>query len=1039
MDPFSLATGIAGLVSLAAQVGSSLSAFQHSYRGARESYDRLASELAAVLSTLSMLQIHIKKGLHLGATMLLKEPVDQCAATLAKIRDECVPNKPMSKRRRWVWAYSDERRVLDFIVMLERYKGMFNVALNLDLSGQVDRLQLGISKLLVGQESDRQEAEATKNDDQLSKILDWLKPVDVKARLETILQLRQQGTCQWVLDSPVFKDWEKSTSGSLLWLHGIPGNGKTVISSVLMHHLVEKCTRDDVVLYAFCEFRDKQTIDPVVILRTFVSQLLRAYPGRIIPDFADLVDEERKRESPPNTISSLEVLIRRAARRFLRVHVVIDGLDECKNRGSLLVLLTLVADEAFNVCVASRPEPDIQEALSSMITISLQMQEERAHVHNDIVHHINRELDLRRELRRLPKKLRDEIRATLESKASGMFRLVQCQLDILVRKSTSASMTRALQNLPTTLMEMYDRILERIDEDNIEIARRALRWLADVKRPLQLAQLVEAIRIEPCGGELNETDCYVLESVMVLEILSSLVTYDSNDGIISLSHMSVLEYLMSSNLLKSPFKHYHLPALSVLANEMFPLLLGYMLIDDFDRPQFEAEDELRHFVAKEHPFYDYATVYWIEYIQDLDISRPATLEALLRFIQSSESPLWLADQISATNTSGAFNNPVPGRPHPLRGLCWHGIDPFFTEYIASIKFVRPQTRILEGLLDVGLADVNRKHMCWHCSHPLISSMRSVEISPLAFAFELGNLAAARLLLQRGAIPGDAMANGSTVLHSATRSGLPEAVHMLLKNPGVDVHARDESGQTAYMIAAQMDAKETVQCLVNHGASKADLFEEALHGLQEDEILQVGLCLARMLRAQVKLVPVILDLAEYWAVIYAERNDPQGVVFRQDSPDEPYISLKISGRSKEPLRCLVFTTTSHDQGWSDHKSDIGTYRGGCSWFEVGNEGGNRHKLQNNLHGSDKKHVHRNVWVRNASSPAVQNLTTATLRNVYVSAISDWMGAFRSGNVLNVYAKQSTQPQLRGWGISVAYYPGWENHVYAVKVVAYTACL
>jgi hypothetical protein len=96
-------------------------------------------------------------------------------------------------------------------------------------------------------------------------------------------------------------------------------------------------------------------------------------------------------------------------------------LDECEDRGSLLELLhTLVEDEAFNVCIASRPEPDIQEALSSAITVSLQMREERAHVHNDIVHHITRELELRRELRRLPKKLTAEIRATLESKASGM-------------------------------------------------------------------------------------------------------------------------------------------------------------------------------------------------------------------------------------------------------------------------------------------------------------------------------------------------------------------------------------------------------------------------------------------------------------------------------------------------------------------------------------------------------------------------------------------------------------------------------------------
>jgi hypothetical protein len=137
--------------------------------------------------------------------------------------------------------------------------------------------------------------------------------------------------------------------------------------------------------------------------------------------------------------------------------------------------------------------------------------------------------------------------------------------------------------------------------------------------------------------------------------------------------------------------------------------------------------------------------------------------------------------------------------------------------------------------------------------------------------------------------------------------------MLLENPGVDLHARDGSGHTAYSIAVQLDAKAIVECLMDHGASEVDLAHETLHGLQEDDIIKVGLCLARMLRAQVKLVPVILDLAEYWAVSTAERNTPMGVVFIQGSPDEPYISLKINGRSKEPLRRLVFTTTSHDQG------------------------------------------------------------------------------------------------------------------------------
>ncbi|KAF8178375.1 hypothetical protein K438DRAFT_2021987 [Mycena galopus ATCC 62051] len=491
---------------------------------------------------------------------------------------------------------------------------------------------------------------------------------------------------------------------------------------------------------------------------------------------------------------------------------------------------------------------------------------------------------------------------------------------------------------------------------------------------------IEAIRIEPGGTELNETDCYILQSVMLLEILSSLVTYNSNDGIISLSHLTVLEYLIKWNGDTPPLLH---------------------------RPWFEAheESELRHFIAEEHPFYEYTTVNWAEYVQFIDLSQPAVVEALLRFIQMPKAAIWFADQIGSVHNLGGFYTTI-GPPHPLRTILWHGIDASFTERIASIKLPADTMQCclfasihtvhlstVERLLDLGLADVNRKHICGHCFYYL-SSTSFLELTPLAFAFEEGNPTAARILLQRGATPGDIMADGSTALHSATRSGLlSESVQMLLENPGVDVHACDWAEQTAYTIAAQLDAKEILQCLVDHGASEVPDVE-VLPELSEDQIIQVGLCLARMLRGQVKLVPVILNLAEYWMV---------------NSPDDPYISLAISGGGKEPLRRLVFTTISHDRGWSSHKEHIGTYRMSCSWFEVGKENGRRHSLLSNLHGSGKKRVHRKVWSRHAALPA----------------IADWMGMFRSGDMLDIYA--------------MTRYPGWENHVYGVKVVAYVACL
>jgi hypothetical protein len=191
--------------------------------------------------------------------------------------------------------------------------------------------------------------------------------------------------------------------------------------SVVIDHLSHKVTDEDVVIYGFCEFRNQQSINPVAILSTLFSDLLRAYPRAIVPDFDDLVEEERKRQSPPQTVARVLELIRRAAKRFNRVYLVLDGLDECERheRSDLLeVLPTLASDDDFNVFVASHPEVDIDGASPHADTISLEIHTKD--VESDIKLHIDHELQFRRELARLPEDLKDEIRLTLESKASGM-------------------------------------------------------------------------------------------------------------------------------------------------------------------------------------------------------------------------------------------------------------------------------------------------------------------------------------------------------------------------------------------------------------------------------------------------------------------------------------------------------------------------------------------------------------------------------------------------------------------------------------------
>lgn len=387
---------------------------------------------------------------------------------------------------------------------------------------------------------------------------------------------------------------------------------------------------------------------------------------------------------------------------------------------------------------------------------------------------------------------------------------------------------------------------------------------------------------------------------------------------------------MSSHLPESPFSCYHLPALPVLENEMFALMLDYMLVEEFDRPLFEVEEEFRHFFDDKHPFYQNAGKAWKSYLPLVDASRPEMLEALFRFVKATETTPahWdLLQQVLATSIFRKFQKKTDSY-HPLRWLILHHIHPSFIKQVQLLKLPAEliqcclfasiwakDTMTTEILLDSVGADVDREHLCVSCQS-LAGHELPVARSPLAFAFELGQLPATRALLERGATANAVMADGWTALHSATRSGLCGAVELLFQNPlyGVDVHARDISGRTAYMIAAQMNTATILQCLVDHGASEdLDVRMDVPVELRQEGVVQVGLCLGRMLRGQVQFVPVILDLAEYWAVSSAERRDPEGVVFRDDPSVQPYLTLKITGRHKKPLRRLVFTTVSHDQG------------------------------------------------------------------------------------------------------------------------------
>ena len=119
---------------------------------------------------------------------------------------------------------------------------------------------------------------------------------------------------------------------------------------------------------------------------------------------------------------ALELTLQQMLGKFEETFIILDALDECKEREELLLLLEKLNSweiEKLHVLVTSRRERDIEEALESLVTSEICLQS--ALVNIDIHTHISERLQNDSILRKWPTNVRGEIERTLMDGAQGMY------------------------------------------------------------------------------------------------------------------------------------------------------------------------------------------------------------------------------------------------------------------------------------------------------------------------------------------------------------------------------------------------------------------------------------------------------------------------------------------------------------------------------------------------------------------------------------------------------------------------------------------
>jgi NACHT domain len=255
-------------------------------------------------------------------------------------------------------------------------------------------------------------------DESHNKILQWLVSTDPSPIHNKSCELHETHTGKWLTRYQEYQDW-KSGSTRLLWIHGIPGAGKTVLASYIVEDIKRFCQTsapsDAAWAYYYCYF-GRQHDEAPHLLRWIINQLCRQstyIPSQLI--------ELYQQGGEPKTADLAKVLSM-VLRRFQHVYVVLDALDESLNRQNLLdIIIQFASDHAFKkikLLAMSRKEIDIE---SSFEELSISMSLSNPLVDEDIRIYVQRKLREDRKFRRWPVSLTANIERALVKGAKGMY------------------------------------------------------------------------------------------------------------------------------------------------------------------------------------------------------------------------------------------------------------------------------------------------------------------------------------------------------------------------------------------------------------------------------------------------------------------------------------------------------------------------------------------------------------------------------------------------------------------------------------------
>ncbi|KAF8488039.1 hypothetical protein F5888DRAFT_1623654 [Russula emetica] len=213
----------------------------------------------------------------------------------------------------------------------------------------------------------------------------WLSPPDPSTNHNIACGTHHKKAAKWFFEGNIYQDWK--SKGSLLWIHGKSGSGKSILCSTVIEDIKALCNAGQASMaYFYLDFRNANK----QCLRDLLPSLLTQLSARSSPR-CDILsklysDHDDGKNQPSDSVLSkcLEDML--SLPDQCPIYLIMDALDESpitsgipSARERVLLLLKELVDLGLpnlHICVTSCPKIDIRNAIEPLTSLRVSLHDQ---------------------------------------------------------------------------------------------------------------------------------------------------------------------------------------------------------------------------------------------------------------------------------------------------------------------------------------------------------------------------------------------------------------------------------------------------------------------------------------------------------------------------------------------------------------------------------------------------------------------------------------------------------------------------------------